>query len=74
MSKLIELEEEKLDVEDQYLEHEYHIIGEGGRMVPYFRNAKVCSTCYSKWKQIVSRARGNSMGRDYDNITANPEY
>lgn len=57
---------------DSYLEHEQHIVGESGKRVPFFRNKKNCSTCYSKWKEITDRSKvakyftGGSSVRDED--------
>jgi len=57
---------------DKYLDHIYHIQGSNGKTVPFFRNMKECSTCFSEHNRIVNRSKGGGF-RNYDNITANPE-
>ena len=59
---------------DTYIEHEQHILGENGKIVPFFRNMKNCSTCFSQHLKIKQqRSEHNKGTRVYDNITRNPE-
>lgn len=66
---------------DSYLEHEQHIVGESGKRVPFFRNKKNCSTCYSNWKKITDRSKlaklftgGSSVRYEDINFLGNPNY
>ena len=64
------------EIIDNYKEHELHRKGENGKVVPYFRNEKTCSTCFTKRKEILDRmkqTRGGE-GRDYINIIGHPDY
>ena len=42
---------------DLYLEHSQHIKGENGKIVPFFRNQKTCSTCYSEHQKAIDRIK-----------------
>ena len=47
--------------QDLYWEHSEHIKGENGKKVPFFRNEKVCSTCYSERQKILKRSEKWSL-------------
>lgn len=56
-------------INDTYMEHEQHIIGKSGKIVPFFRNMKTCSTCYSEHKKIIDRQKTTVLsgsGWDYE--------
>jgi hypothetical protein len=42
-------------MEDLYWEHQQHIKGEGGKIVPFFRNEKKCSTCYIERRKLLEK-------------------
>lgn len=49
MTKYQELEKE---IEDNYKEHSFHIVGAQGKIVPFWKNKNTCSTCYSEHMKI----------------------
>lgn len=52
---------------DTYLEHSQHIVGENGKRVPFFRNEKNCSTCYTERRKILNRSERTVLqGRGWD--------
>lgn len=72
---------EKKMQEDLYWEHEAHIVGAEGKIVPFFRNKDKCSTCYSNWKKITDRSKvasyftkGSSVRDEDINFLANPNF
>lgn len=52
--------------EDTYLEHDKHIVSESGKIVPFFRNMKSCSTCYSEHKKLQIGEKKSLQGSGWD--------
>lgn len=44
-------------VQDDYKEHEQHIKGAQGKIVPFWKNMAHCSTCYSAHRKIKNIGR-----------------
>lgn len=74
-----EIEKEVLDT-DQYMEHSYHTVGENGKTVPFWKNMKVCSTCYEKHEAIAKKFKagmgtnGRITNNNETNLSGNPEF
>ena len=59
------------NITDTYQEHEQHIKGEGGKYVPFWRNMKTCSTCYSEHQKFLKKndskvLAGRGWNYDYE--------
>lgn len=71
--------EVEIKVVDNYKEHEQHRISENGKIIPYWRNMKTCSTCFSKHTEIVKQSKINTEwvkgGRMIEsNLSRNPNH
>lgn len=50
-------EELQKEIIDDYLEHEFHIVGAQGKTVPFWKNKNNCSTCYTEHMKLKSRSQ-----------------